>query len=96
MSSQATKPVDGASVADPASHKWLKFYDPEVPAHLAYPRIPIYQLLDDTAAKHPDRTLAIFFGKHFTYARIDFLTSDHILLKSSVKCSINGPNGDCD
>jgi long-chain acyl-CoA synthetase len=49
---------------------WLQFYDPDVPAHLDYPHIPIYRLLDDTAARLPDRTCAVFFGRRFTYKHI--------------------------
>src|SRR5512139_507291 len=33
---------------------WFKHYDPEVPLHLTYPHVPLYRLLDETAAKHPD------------------------------------------
>ncbi len=62
------------SAADSGSRRWLKYYDPNVPAHLTYPHIPIYRLLDDTAAKHPDRTCAIFFGKRFTYRQIQQLS----------------------
>ncbi len=49
---------------------WLKHYDERVPPHLEYPRIPIYQLLDETAARHPERLCANFFGKRFSYRQI--------------------------
>jgi long-chain acyl-CoA synthetase len=52
----------------------LKFYDPGVPAQLSYPRIPIYRVLDDSAARYPNRTCAIFFGKPFTYRQIKTLS----------------------
>ena len=52
------------------SHSWLKHYDPEVPTQLEYPRTPIYQLLDETAARYPDRPCANFFGRRFTYRQI--------------------------
>ena len=41
---------------------WLKFYDEGVPASIDYPRIPLDQLLRDSAAKHPDHPAAIFGG----------------------------------
>lgn len=49
---------------------WLKFYDKEVPHHIDYPRIPLYRLLDDTAAATPDRPCPRFFGRRETYGRI--------------------------
>ncbi len=49
---------------------WLKFYDKEVPHHIDYPRIPLYRLLDDTAARMPDAPCTCFFGRRQTYRRI--------------------------
>jgi long-chain acyl-CoA synthetase len=52
---------------------WLKHYDKEVPDHIDYPRIPVYQLLDNTAPKYPDRPSVRFFGKQYTFAQmLDF------------------------
>jgi long-chain acyl-CoA synthetase len=53
---------------------WLKHYDPEVPHHIDYPRIPVYQLLEDTAAKYPDRPSVRFYGKQFTFRQIQELS----------------------
>ena len=46
---------------------WLQHYDAGVPQHLSYPRIPLYRLLDDTAAKTPAAPCTSFFGKRMTY-----------------------------
>ena len=56
------------------TRRWLKHYDPEVPPHLAYPRIPLYCLLDETAAKHPASPCANFFGKRLRYQQIKELS----------------------
>src|SRR5512143_3426874 len=61
--------VEPATV-DSVPPKWLKHYDPDVPAHLDYPHIPIYRLLDDTAARYPRKACARFFGKPFAYRQI--------------------------
>ena len=53
---------------------WLRFYDKEVPHHIDYPRIPLYRLLDDTAAATPDRPCTCFFGRRETYRRIKDLS----------------------
>ncbi len=55
---------------------WFRFYDKDVPKSIDYPRIPIYRLLDDTAARFPDRPLTSFFGKKMTYAEIKRLSDN--------------------
>jgi long-chain acyl-CoA synthetase len=39
---------------------WLKHYDEGVPATIDYPRVPVDQLLTDTATRHPDHPATIF------------------------------------
>jgi long-chain acyl-CoA synthetase len=58
----------------PQSRPWLKHYDPQVPPHLTYPRVPLYRLLDETAAKHPTGPCTNFFGKQLTYYQIKQLS----------------------
>jgi long-chain acyl-CoA synthetase len=53
---------------------WLKYYDPQVPPHLTYPRIPLYGLLDETAIKYPTGPCTNFFGKRLTYQQIKELS----------------------
>jgi long-chain acyl-CoA synthetase len=50
--------------------KWLAHYDPQVPPSLTYPRAPLYCLLDETAARYPERPCTNFFGKRLTYRQI--------------------------
>ena len=52
------------------SKPWLKFYDAQVPEHLEYPEIPVYELLEKSAETFSDQPLARFFGKQFTYRQI--------------------------
>ncbi len=56
---------------------WLRHYDPGVPPHLTYPRVPLYCLLDETAAQHPNQPCTNFFGKQLSYQQIKEL-SDHL------------------
>ena len=65
------RPSDASEV-----RPWLKYYDPQVPPHLTYPRIPLYGLLDETAVKYPTGPCTNFFGKRLTYQQIKEL-SDH-------------------
>ena len=46
---------------------WLKFYEEGVPQHIDYPRIPLYQVLEDTAKDFPDLDGVIFQGKGIPY-----------------------------
>lgn len=54
--------------------RWLQHYDSAVAPHLEYPHIPVYRLLDDTAARIGARPCANFFGRRFTYGQIKSLS----------------------
>ena len=56
------------------SRPWFKHYDPEVTPHLSYPHIPLYCLLDETAAKNPTSPCTNFFGRRLTYQQIKELS----------------------
>ncbi len=49
---------------------WLQFYDKQVPERLEYPTVPVYELLDESAAQFADRPLSRFFGKQLSYREI--------------------------
>jgi long-chain acyl-CoA synthetase len=66
--------ADGCTSDAPEFRPWFKYYDPQVPHHLTYPRIPLYSLLDETAAQHPANTCTNFFGKRLTYQQIKELS----------------------
>lgn len=53
---------------------WLKRYDEGVPAHLEYPAIPLFKLLEEAAEKYPDRPCTIFKGAVITYREMNELT----------------------
>lgn len=50
-----------------AHRPWLAHYEPGVPHTLRYPDIPVPALLDDTAARFPDRPASVFFGAVMTF-----------------------------
>ena len=49
---------------------WLTHYDRGVPRSLTYPKAPLYQLLEKSAARQPDATCTIFFGREESYGQI--------------------------
>lgn len=66
IADQSTQPA----ISDAVDRRWLKHYDAVVPPHLTYPRIPLYQLLDDSAARDPTQVCARFFGRPYTYGQL--------------------------
>ena len=46
---------------------WTRHYDPDVPATLRYPAVPLQAFLDDAAESYPDATATIFFNRKRTY-----------------------------
>ena len=70
MTSPTTEQKGQPTISDTVDRRWLKFYDAAVPPHLDYPRIPLYQLLDDSAAQRPNQVCARFFGRPFTYRQM--------------------------
>jgi long-chain acyl-CoA synthetase len=49
---------------------WLKSYEKGVPHHIEYPRVPLYQVLDDTARDFPSLDAVIFQGKRIRYGEL--------------------------
>jgi long-chain acyl-CoA synthetase len=50
-----------------SSRPWLAHYDPNVPARLDYPLLPVFHLLDEAARRCPDRPCTIFRGQVITF-----------------------------
>lgn len=53
---------------------WLKNYDKGVPATIEYPPGPVFQFLENAAAKYPDRACTIFKGAVITYKEMNAIT----------------------
>lgn len=60
--------------AAPKDQPWTAHYPPGVDWNAPIPVKPVYALLDDTAAKHPDKPGFDFLGKKWTYAELARLT----------------------
>lgn len=58
-----------------AEHPWTKFYEPGVPAALAYPDVTLGAMLAQTASKYPGHTAVLFYGKKISYAELDGLVN---------------------
>ncbi|MBO8180538.1 MAG: long-chain fatty acid--CoA ligase [Archaeoglobus sp.] len=73
--------VEGKSITEidekEINRIWLKHYDEGVRPNIDYPEIPLYQILEETAKKYPEKTALIFLGKKITYRELDE-TSDRI------------------
>ncbi|HEY8489335.1 long-chain-fatty-acid--CoA ligase [Thermaerobacter litoralis] len=53
-----------------AEKVWLKHYPANVPAHLEYPEVPLYELLARTAREHPDLPALRYYMVRMTYAEL--------------------------
>jgi long-chain acyl-CoA synthetase len=53
-----------------SSAPWLANYDPGVMPHLAYPRLPVFDFLDEAARRSPGRTCIIYKDKSWTYRQV--------------------------
>ena len=62
------RPTRTAASAD---KPWLVHYEAGVPAEVDVPEVPVDALLRRTAARHPDRTALIFFGRRTSFAELD-------------------------
>jgi long-chain acyl-CoA synthetase len=57
-------------IAEGINKVWLKHYDQEVSPNLDYEIIPLYEILERTAAKHPDRPAIIFNNWTVSYKKL--------------------------
>ncbi|MEW6240032.1 MAG: long-chain fatty acid--CoA ligase [Chloroflexota bacterium] len=53
---------------------WVKNYDKGVPATIEYPSGPLFQFLEKSAQKYPDRACTIFKGAVVTYKEMNEIT----------------------
>jgi long-chain acyl-CoA synthetase len=64
-----------AVVLSYTGHPWTRFYEAGVPARINYPDITLGHVLAQTAAKFPDHTALLFYGKKITYGELDRLAN---------------------
>ena len=53
---------------------WLAHYDKGVPQTINYPSVPIFQFLEESARKYPDRPCTIFKGAAISFREMDAIT----------------------
>jgi long-chain acyl-CoA synthetase len=49
---------------------WLAHYDPDVPAHLDYPAVPVFHFLNEAARLCPEQTCLLFRDQALTYLQV--------------------------
>ena len=69
MTSAAQAPLSGA-VRDGSPHQWLRKYPAGVDWFGQFRPVPVYQMLDASAAKYAGRTCTNFLGRTLTYRQI--------------------------
>jgi long-chain acyl-CoA synthetase len=68
LSRSPRDPGDGR--LPPWDRPWLDAYPPGVPASLAYPGVPVSDLLESAARRFPDRPACTIYGDSLTYAQV--------------------------
>jgi long-chain acyl-CoA synthetase len=82
----------------PSEKPWFKFWPENVPKHIDYPEIPLFEFLKRTVEKYPGNTAIIYFDKAMTYRELDlavdkFATALNDLgVKKSDKVALFLPN----
>ena len=56
--------------SDEIQRPWLDSYDPQVPYHLEYEAIPLYEYLDRAAARYPQRPALVFQNLRLKYIQL--------------------------
>jgi long-chain acyl-CoA synthetase len=56
--------------SDEIQRPWLDSYDPQVPFHLEYEAIPLYEYLDRAAARYPQRPALVFQNLRLKYIQL--------------------------
>ena len=60
----------------PENRPWFKFWPENLPHHLDYQEIPLYEFLTNNARKYPDNVAFSYRGRHnLTYKELDTQTS---------------------
>jgi len=62
--------VETKEAAPVSGRPWTRHYDPDVPASLVYPSVPLQAMLDAAAENHPNSTATIFFNRKRSYRSI--------------------------
>lgn len=52
---------------------WRKNWPSGVPFNIKYPEIAVYDLLENSAKKYPNRTALIFYGRRLSYTEVELL-----------------------
>jgi long-chain acyl-CoA synthetase len=53
---------------------WLERYDEDVPKSIAYPEVPLFYFLEESAKKYPDKACTIFKGAKLSYKEMNEIT----------------------
>ena len=66
---------------------WLAHYEPGIPPTLEYPALPLHGLLEQTAARYPQRIATVFFGAQLSYRALNAAADRfaHALLSFGLK-----------
>ncbi len=66
---------ENGDVSVPAEERlWFQNWPSDVPKHLNYPDVPLFELLRQTAKNHPKSPAIFYLGREITYEELDTLS----------------------
>ena len=54
----------------PKDRPWFKFWPPGIPKTLDYPRVPLFNIVEVSAQRFPDKSAIIYYGTRITYSEL--------------------------
>ena len=69
---------------------WFRFWPEGVPRHIDYPEVPLFQFLDNSAAKYPDNVAFSYRDVSLTYNQLRELTGKLACGASDYTCGTLG------
>jgi len=49
---------------------WFKYWPPNLPKELDYPRVPTFDIIERSGRRYPDKAAVIFYGSRITYEEL--------------------------
>ncbi|MEM0373668.1 MAG: long-chain fatty acid--CoA ligase [Sulfolobaceae archaeon] len=54
----------------PEDRPWFKYWPPGVPRKLDYPRVPLFNIVEVSATRYPDKDSIIYYGRKISYKEL--------------------------
>lgn len=63
---------------------WFRVWPSSVPKHINYPVVPLNEVLEKTAVRHPEKTAIVYFEREITYSELNSLSDQFATVLTSL------------